>query len=166
MRAQKQEHMHACMHAYTWTAHARTHACTHAHTHTNASDNRHYCMYCCDMQLLVSRKNATVLHAGDISVGGLPFRSAELTPSTLTFGAKTSMLLYPGEWELRLVFGGFAWRPKNFEWTGVLNKNGFVDISFPAVGGNICVFASDGPLRTQEWKTDQKKIKIRVDASW
>ena len=49
---------------------------------------------------------------GDISVGGLPFRSAELTPGTPLFGGKTAMALYPGEWELRYVFEGFEWRPK------------------------------------------------------
>ena len=52
-----------------------------------------------------------------------------------------------GDWELRYAFKGFAWTPKDFVFDGVLNKNGHVDIGFPAVGGEICLFNSQGPVR-------------------
>ena len=101
--AKTKKHMHTCTHGNC----ARTHTRTQVHQITAIIA----CTVACNCRCRKKthhEKKTSVLRAGDISVGCLPFRSAELTPSTLLFGARTSMLLCPGDQELRLVFGGFA----------------------------------------------------------
>ncbi|KAH8075461.1 hypothetical protein JL721_1467 [Aureococcus anophagefferens] len=67
---------------------------------------------------------------GDVTIGGLPYRTAELDPKHVDFGGSVSLELYAGNWELRFAFDGFdATHPE----TGAT-----VAVAHPAVRGSLC----------------------------
>jgi len=71
-----------------------------------------------------------VFQPGDININGLPYRTAELDPSSSLFANNKTLNLYPGDWELRIAFDGFVW-------TDELSGDQ-VNVGFPAIRGALC----------------------------
>mmetsp|Transcript_68679 Transcript_68679/g.191449 ORF Transcript_68679/g.191449 Transcript_68679/m.191449 type:complete len:783 (+) Transcript_68679:609-2957(+) len=74
----------------------------------------------------------------DITIDGIPYRTAELEYGGANFGSLTSVNLYDGEWELRIAYENFTW--------GYQGEN--IPIAFPAVRGQIINFDTGSAVRT------------------
>jgi hypothetical protein len=70
------------------------------------------------------------LFDGDVSIRGLPYRTAELNPRSQLFGGTKTVELYAGDWELRYAFDNFTW---THPLTGARTPLGH-----PAISAKIC----------------------------
>ena len=67
---------------------------------------------------------------------GLPYRTHELNRTSGGFGASKEVMLFEGEWELRIAYVNFDWGHLS---DSVVSNKLTTQIAFPAVRGEVCM---------------------------